>query len=78
MSLGDAFPRLGHWGKPTPTLTFPDLSNSQYNWNQLLVDFEFTKLFNLTLVAGRAFDPGNPSDSAPLMSYRILHLREKP
>lgn len=67
VSIADAFPRLGHWGKPMPPLTFPELGKAQYSWNQLLVDFDFMKLFNLTMAAGRAFDPGNPADSTAIV-----------
>lgn len=67
VSIGDICPRLPHWGKATPPLNIADFGPEQYNWNQMLVDFDFIKLFNLTLVAGRDFDPGNPADSSSLI-----------
>ncbi len=67
VSLADAFPRLAHWGKATPSLTIPALGEARYNWNQMLTDFEFISFFDLEMVAGRAFDPANPSDSSALI-----------
>lgn len=67
VSLADAFPRLAHWGKATPPLTIPGFGDAKYEWNQMLVDFEFLKLFDLEVVAGRAFDPTNPADSSALI-----------
>ncbi|MEX1241117.1 MAG: ABC transporter permease [Cyclobacteriaceae bacterium] len=67
VSLGDAFPRLSHWGKSTPSLTISGFGEQKYNWNQMLVDFDFLSLFDLEIIAGRAFDPANPADSSALI-----------
>jgi putative ABC transport system permease protein len=67
VSIGDICPRLPHWGKATPSLNIPELGQEKYNWNQMLTDFDFVKLFNLTIVAGRDFDPGNVADSSSLI-----------
>ena len=67
VSLADAFPRLAHWGKATPPLTVAGFGEQEYNWNQMLVDFDFISLFDLEIVAGRAFDPANPADSSALI-----------
>jgi putative ABC transport system permease protein len=67
VSLADAFPRLAHWGRSTPRLTIPGLGTQEYNWNQMLVDFDFLKLFDLEIVAGRPFDPANVADSSALI-----------
>jgi putative ABC transport system permease protein len=48
-------------------LNIPELGQEKYNWNQMLTDFDFVKLFNLTIVAGRDFDPGNVADSSSLI-----------
>ena len=67
VSLADAFPRLAHWGRSTPLLTIPGFGEQEYNWNQMLVDFDFLKMFDLEIVAGRAFDPANAADSSALI-----------
>ena len=67
VSIGDICPRLAHWGKATPPLNIAELGQEQYNWNQMVVDFDFIKLFNLPIVAGRDFEPGNAADSSSLI-----------
>lgn len=67
VAMGDIFPRLAHWGKPTPSLNIAELGPEEYRFGQMLVDFNFLKLFDLTVVAGRDFDPGNVADSSSLI-----------
>jgi putative ABC transport system permease protein len=67
VSIGDICPTLPHWGRATPAINIAELGPEQYNWNQMLVDFDFSKVFDLTLVAGRDFDPSNPADSSSLI-----------
>ncbi len=67
VSIGDICPRLPHWGKATPPLNIAELGPEKYNWNQMLTDFDFVKLFDLEIVAGRDFDPGNAADSSSLI-----------
>src|SRR5690606_14265713 len=47
--------------------TIAELGPENYNWRQILVDFDFSKVFDLTIVAGRDFDPSNPADSTSLI-----------
>lgn len=67
VSIGDICPRLAHWGKSTPSLNISELGPEEYTFNQMLVDFNFVKLFDLTIVAGRDFVPGNVADSSSLI-----------
>jgi putative ABC transport system permease protein len=63
VSLGDAFPRLDHWGIAQLEAAIPEISNQPNAFNQLLVDFDFLNLFDMKLVAGRGFDPSSTADS---------------
>jgi len=67
VSLANSFPLLPHWGRGTPPLTIPGISDNRYNWTLMPADFEFTKFFDLEMVAGRTFDPANPADSLSLI-----------
>lgn len=67
ISLGDAFPRLAHWGKSAPPISIQEFGEEKFGWNQMLVDFEFPEFFELEFVAGRNFDPSNPADSSALI-----------
>jgi putative ABC transport system permease protein len=67
VSIGDICPSLPHWGRATPPLSISEVGPEKYNWNQLLVDFNFIKLFDIPIVAGRDFDPANVADSSSLI-----------
>lgn len=67
VSIGDICPSLSHWGRTTSSVNISELGTEEYNWYQLLVDFDFTNVFDLTIVAGREFDPANPADSSHLI-----------
>lgn len=67
VSVGDAFPRLDHWGMPTVNVTIPEVNSQPYTWNQMLVDFDFLKAFDLRLLSGRNFDANSPADSLSIL-----------
>lgn len=67
VSVGDAFPRLDHWGSPALRVNVPEISDEEFRWNQELVDFDFLKTFDISLVAGRGFNPDNPGDTLTIL-----------
>lgn len=64
VTMGNHLPRLDYFGWIGTTVKFPELSGDKdLQWNQLNVEFDFARTFQLEFVAGRDFQTGNISDS---------------
>jgi putative ABC transport system permease protein len=67
VAVGDAFPRLDHWGIADLTVTLPGVTDKPMQWNQLLVDYNFSSMFNIPVVSGRNFELGNTADTLSIL-----------
>ncbi|TMI97737.1 MAG: FtsX-like permease family protein [Bacteroidetes bacterium] len=63
VTMANHLPRLNYFGWIGTEVKFPDFGDKKLQWNQLNVEFDFAKTFNLQLVAGRDFQVGNLNDS---------------
>ncbi len=63
VTLANHLPRLDFFGPIAQQYQFPEVSEEQYDWNQLSGDYHFPETFDLTLLAGRYFDINNTADS---------------
>ena len=63
VTIGNHLPRLDYFGWIGVTLKIPELSEKDYEWKQLNVDFTFPEVFNLELLSGRDFILESPADS---------------
>ena len=64
VTMANHLPRQNYFGGIGVTIKVPEVSDQEYNWSELNVDFNFPKAFNLEILAGRGFDENNPSDSS--------------
>lgn len=67
VTMGNHLPRLDYFGFIGRTFRFPSLGNKDLQWNQLNVDYDFPKTFQLKILAGRDFQRGNINDSTALI-----------
>lgn len=67
VTMANHLPRLDYFGFIGRTYKFPALDNKDLQWNQLSVDYDFPKAFQLQLIAGRDFQQGNLNDSSSLL-----------
>jgi putative ABC transport system permease protein len=67
VTMANHLPRLDYFGWIGATVKFPALGNKELQWNQLNVDFDFGKTFNLQFAAGRDFQYGNINDSSSMI-----------
>lgn len=67
VTMANHLPRLDYFGWIGATVKFPALGNKDLQWNQLNVDFDFAKTFNLQFIAGRDFQWGNINDSSSMI-----------
>src|SRR5436190_7144051 len=67
VTMGNHLPRLDYFGWIGTTVKFPDLGDKNLQWNQLNVEFDFAKTFQLEFIAGRDFQTGNTSDSSSMI-----------
>src|SRR5450432_530479 len=63
VTMANHLPRLDYFGWIGTTVKFPAFGDKDLQWNQLSVEFDFPKTFNLDFVAGRDFQLGNLNDS---------------
>ncbi|MEM9834540.1 MAG: FtsX-like permease family protein [Bacteroidota bacterium] len=63
VALGVSLPRKPNIHPLSASLMVPELGDEVYNWKRLGGDYDFPKIFNLEVVAGRLFDPQNTTDS---------------
>lgn len=67
VTMGNHLPRLDYFGFIGRTYKFPGLGDKDLQWNQLSVEYDFPKTFNLKFIAGRDFQLGNVNDSNSLI-----------
>lgn len=63
VTMANHLPRLDYFGWIGTNVKFPELGETELRWNQLNVDFDFPKTYQLEFIAGRDFQMGNLSDS---------------
>jgi putative ABC transport system permease protein len=67
VTLANHLPRQDYYGQPQVETTFPNLSNEKRQWDILQGDFGFPGTFGLEIIAGRNFDPLQPTDSTAFL-----------
>jgi putative ABC transport system permease protein len=67
VTMGNHLPRLDYFGWIGITVKVPDVSDKDYQWSELNVDYDFPEVFDLELLAGRDFIAENPADSDACM-----------
>jgi putative ABC transport system permease protein len=67
VTLANHLPRLDYFGGIGYQFQFPEVSDENYDWNQLSGDFDFPSTFKMNIVAGRTFDSENVSDSSSVL-----------
>ena len=65
--MANHLPRLDYFGFIGRTYKFPALADKDMQWNQLSVEYDFPKTFNLEFINGRDFQMGNLNDSNSLI-----------
>jgi putative ABC transport system permease protein len=79
VTMANHLPRLDYFGFIGRTYKFPALGDKDRQWNQLSVDYDFPKTFNLQFIAGRDFQHGNVNDSTSiLMNQAALQALNEP
>lgn len=63
VTMANHLPRLNYFGWIGANVKLPEINDQELRWNQLNVDFDFPKTYNLEFIAGRDFQIGNTSDS---------------
>lgn len=63
VTMGNHLPRLDFFGWIGANVKFPEFQDKVLQWNQLNVEFDFPKTYQLQLIAGRDFQMGNRNDS---------------
>lgn len=78
VTIGNHLPRHDYFGGMQFPFRFRQLDDREYQWSQINGDFDFAETYDLQLVAGRTFDPKNPSDSnTVLLNERaVVELRK--
>jgi putative ABC transport system permease protein len=67
VTMANHLPRLDYFGWIGTTVKFPELGDKDLQWNQLNVEFDFSKTFHLEFIAGRDFKLGNINDSSSMI-----------
>jgi putative ABC transport system permease protein len=67
VTIGNHLPRLDYFGWIGTPVKFPEFDTKELQWNQLNVDYEFPKTYQLQFLAGRDFENGNGNDSTSLI-----------
>ena len=67
VTLANHLPRLDYFGGIGYQFQFPEVSDENYDWNQLSGDFDFPSTFKMNIIAGRTFDPESVSDSSSVL-----------
>jgi putative ABC transport system permease protein len=67
VTMANHLPRLDYFGFIGRTYKFPALADKDMQWNQLSVEYDFPKTFNLEFITGRDFQSGNLNDSNSLI-----------
>lgn len=67
VTIGNHLPRLDYFGWIGATVKFDAFGSQELQWNQLNVDYDFPKTYNLEFIAGRNFERGSITDSNSLI-----------
>lgn len=67
VTMANHLPRLDYFGWVGVPVKFTDFGNNELQWNQLNVDYDFPKTYNLEFITGRDFETGNLNDSNSLI-----------
>jgi putative ABC transport system permease protein len=67
VTMANHLPRLNYFGWIGANVRFPEFEDKDLQWNQLNVDFDFAKAYQLEFIAGRDFLPGNTADSSSMV-----------
>lgn len=67
ISTGPHLPRRENFSNLQRSFHFPEIGETNYSWDQLDVDFDFTSMFDFELVAGRDLSSSNPADTAAIL-----------
>lgn len=63
VTMANHLPRLNYFGWIGVTVKVPGIQEKELQWNQLNVDFDFAKTYDLEFIAGRDFDTRRVEDS---------------
>lgn len=78
VTMANHLPRMDWFGPTGARYRFPEISDQDYQWHQLNVDFDFPQVYGLELLAGRLFDAKNVADSSSLLvNESVLKLLNK-
>lgn len=79
VTMANHLPRLDYFGWIGASVKFPDFDNKDLQWNQLNVDYDFPKTYNLEFITGRDFQQGNINDSnALIMNEAAVQAMKQP
>lgn len=67
VTIGNHLPRLDYFGWIGAQVKFEAFGSQELQWNQLNVDYDFPKTYQLEFIAGRDFQNGNIGDSSSLV-----------
>jgi len=67
VTMANHLPRLNYFGWIGVTVKFPEFQDKNLEWNQLNVEYDFPKTFQLEFIAGRDFQLGNRNDSSSVI-----------
>jgi putative ABC transport system permease protein len=67
VTMANHLPRLNYFGWIGARVRFPEIDDKPLDWNQLNVDFDFPKTYELEFIAGRDFDANNINDSTSVI-----------
>ena len=67
VTMANHLPRLDYFGFIGHTYQFPAFGGDNLQWNQLSVEYDFPKTFQLEFISGRDFQLGNMNDSNSLI-----------
>jgi putative ABC transport system permease protein len=63
VTVANHLPRHDYFGNMHTDVRFPAIDDKDYQWSMLNGDFDFSRTFDIEILAGRDFDPMIPSDS---------------
>jgi putative ABC transport system permease protein len=63
VTMANHLPRLDYFGGIGIEVKVPEVSDQDYQWSELSVDYDFPKAFSLEFLAGRDFNIESPADS---------------
>jgi putative ABC transport system permease protein len=67
VTLANHLPRQDNFPGMNMKFKFPDFSDQEFDWFQINGDYNFPQTFNLKIIAGRTFDPGNVADTMAIL-----------